>query len=101
MVLVPDYWLRPRLMKNRMRLHELLVLISVFGGIEAFGAIGLLVGPMFVAMFVAMLRIYERNYRLPSTEGRLRPRPRQRDDEDEDEDAAGNRRPPPHRPQHA
>ena len=47
-------------MKGHMRLHELLVLIAVFGGIEAFGAIGILVGPMFVAMFVAMLRIYER-----------------------------------------
>ena len=38
---MPDYWLRPRLMKGHMRLHELLVLIAVFGGIEAFGAIGL------------------------------------------------------------
>jgi predicted PurR-regulated permease PerM len=79
---IPDYWLRPRLMKGHMRLHELLVLIAVFGGIEAFGAIGLLVGPMFVAMFVAMLRIYERNYRLPSTEGRLAPRGRDNDDKD-------------------
>ncbi len=62
----PDYWLRPRLMRNHMRLHELLVLISVFGGIEAFGAVGLLVGPMFVAMFVALLRIYERDYQPPA-----------------------------------
>jgi predicted PurR-regulated permease PerM len=97
---VPDYWLRPRLMKGHMRLHELLVLIAVFGGLEAFGAIGLLVGPMFVAMFVAMLRIYERNYRLPSTEGRLNPKGR----DDDEVDAAGaprggntNR----HTPQHA
>jgi predicted PurR-regulated permease PerM len=92
-VLIPDYWLRPRLMKGHMRLHELLVLIAVFGGIEAFGAIGLLVGPMFVAMFVAMLRIYERNYRLPSTEGRLQAPPR----DDDEEHHAG----PPHQPQHA
>jgi predicted PurR-regulated permease PerM len=76
---LPDYWLRPRLMKGHMRLHELLVLIAVFGGIEAFGAIGILVGPMFVAMFVALLRIYERNYRQPSTEGRLHTR--RRDDQ--------------------
>jgi predicted PurR-regulated permease PerM len=78
-ITIPDYWLRPRLMKGHLRLHELLVLIAVFGGIEAFGAIGILVGPMFVAMFVAMLRIYERNYRLPSTEGRLSPKGRERD----------------------
>ena len=68
---IPDYWLRPRLMKGHMRLHELLVLIAVFGGIEAFGAIGILVGPMFVAMFVALLRIYERKYRVPATEAKL------------------------------
>jgi predicted PurR-regulated permease PerM len=60
---IPDYWLRPRLMAGHMRLHSLLVLIAVFGGIEAFGAIGILLGPMFVAMFVALLRIYERDYR--------------------------------------
>lgn len=70
-VMLPDYWLRPQLMKNHMRLHELLVLISVFGGIEAFGAIGLLVGPMFVAMFVALLRIYDRDYRPASAEPQL------------------------------
>jgi predicted PurR-regulated permease PerM len=64
-VMLPDYWLRPRLMKGHMRLHELLVLISIFGGVEAFGAVGLLVGPLFVAMFVALLRIYERDYRVP------------------------------------
>jgi predicted PurR-regulated permease PerM len=94
-VMIPDYWLRPRLMKGHMRLHELLVLISVFGGIEAFGAIGLLVGPMFVAMFVAMLRIYERNYRLPSTEGRLHPKERQ--DNDESDERRGEM---PQHPQH-
>ena len=74
-VLLPDYWLRPLLMRGHMRLHELLVLISIFGGLEAFGAVGLLLGPLFVSMFVALLRIYERNYRPPSTEGRLEPRP--------------------------
>jgi predicted PurR-regulated permease PerM len=76
---IPDYWLRPRLMKGHMRLHELLVLISVFGGIEAFGAIGILVGPMFVAMFVALLRIYERNYRTPATEAKLAAQKREGD----------------------
>ena len=84
-----------------MRLHELLVLIAVFGGIEAFGAIGILIGPMFVAMFVALLRIYERNYRLPSTEGRLSPKGRDQD-ADDDKDAAGTARGgKPEHPQHA
>jgi len=76
------------------------VLIAVFGGIEAFGAIGILVGPMFVAMFVAMLRIYERNYRLPSTEGRVAPKGREGDDDEKDAGGHQRNNRPPH-PQHA
>ncbi len=66
-VLFSDLVLRPMLMKGYVKLHSLLLLIALFGGLEAFGAIGLLVGPLFVTLFVAMLRIYERNYRPANT----------------------------------
>jgi len=62
-VILADYVLRPRVMEGRMRLHSLLVLISLFGGLEAFGAVGLALGPLFCALFVALLRIYERDYK--------------------------------------
>jgi predicted PurR-regulated permease PerM len=62
-VALPDYYLRPRLLRGHMRLHSLLVFIALFGGLEAFGVMGLLLGPLFVAFFVALLRIYERDYR--------------------------------------
>ena len=64
-VFVADYVLRPRLMEGRLRMHSLLVLISLFGGLEAFGPMGLALGPLFCALFVALLRIYERSYRTP------------------------------------
>jgi predicted PurR-regulated permease PerM len=60
-----DYVLRPRLLEGRVRLHSLLVLISLFGGLEAFGPLGVVLGPLFVALFVALLRIYERSYKAP------------------------------------
>jgi predicted PurR-regulated permease PerM len=60
---VADYVLRPWVMQGRMRLHALLVLLSLFGGIEAFGPLGLALGPLFCALFVALLRIYDRDYR--------------------------------------
>jgi predicted PurR-regulated permease PerM len=47
-----DYVLRPRLMEGRMRLHSLLVLIALFGGIEAFGPLGVILGPLFVWFLV-------------------------------------------------
>jgi predicted PurR-regulated permease PerM len=60
-----DYVLRPRLMEGRMRLHSLLVLIALFGGIEAFGVLGVVLGPLSMALFVAMIRLYEGSYRPP------------------------------------
>ena len=35
---------------------------SLLGGLAAFGAMGLLIGPLAVALFLAMLRIYKRDY---------------------------------------
>lgn len=62
-VVIADSLLRPWMMRGRMRMHSMLVLLSVFGGIEAFGPMGLALGPLFCALFVALVRIYERDYR--------------------------------------
>jgi predicted PurR-regulated permease PerM len=62
-VVFADYVLRPWVMRGRVRMPDLLVLIGVFGGLEAFGALGLALGPLFVALFVALVRIYDRDYR--------------------------------------
>jgi predicted PurR-regulated permease PerM len=39
-----------------------LVFFALLGGLATFGAIGLLLGPLAVALFVAALRIYRRDY---------------------------------------
>jgi predicted PurR-regulated permease PerM len=50
--------LRPILIAGRARLNELLVLVSLLGGLEAFGFIGIILGPVIVAMCVGMLKGY-------------------------------------------
>jgi predicted PurR-regulated permease PerM len=55
-----DNLLRPILSKEGLHFHPLLIFLSLFGGIAAFGASGLYLGPLFVALFVSMARIYER-----------------------------------------
>jgi predicted PurR-regulated permease PerM len=62
-VFVADYILRPKLVGPRMRMNDLLVFIAIFGGVEAFGILGVVVGPIAVAFFLALLRIYQRDYR--------------------------------------
>jgi len=62
-VFVADYIIRPKLVGDKLRMNDLLVFIAIFGGIEAFGILGLLLGPIAVALFLSLLRIYQSDYR--------------------------------------
>ncbi|WP_342381720.1 AI-2E family transporter [Myxococcus stipitatus] len=57
-----DNVIRPRLCGSRMALHPLLVFLSMFGGLAVFGMMGLLVGPLIASLFMAMVRIYRRDF---------------------------------------
>lgn len=53
-----DNFLGPRLVGRGMRLHPLLVILSVLGGVAFLGPIGFLIGPLVVSFFFAFLDIY-------------------------------------------
>jgi predicted PurR-regulated permease PerM len=55
-----DNVLRPLLSREGLHFHPLLIFLALFGGIATFGASGLYLGPLIVALFVALARIYER-----------------------------------------
>jgi predicted PurR-regulated permease PerM len=52
-----DNVLSPRLVGQRTRLHELLVFFSVLGGLEAFGVLGVVLGPVIVAVTLAIIEM--------------------------------------------
>lgn len=62
-----DNLLRPVLVGNRTRMHELLVFFGVLGGLQAFGFIGLVMGPVVIAVTIALVDIVREfaNYRPP------------------------------------
>ena len=62
-VFVADYVLRPKLVGTKMKMNDLLVFIAIFGGIEAFGVLGLVLGPIAVAVLLSLIRIYQQEYR--------------------------------------
>ena len=62
-VFIADYILRPKLVGTRIRMSDLLVFIAIFGGIEAFGILGVVLGPIAVAFLLSLIRIYQRDYR--------------------------------------
>lgn len=45
-------------LKDKIKVHPLVVLFSMLGGVEFFGAIGFLVGPVVVSAFIALMKIY-------------------------------------------
>jgi predicted PurR-regulated permease PerM len=56
-----DYVIRPRLVGAGAQGHPLLTFVSLVGGISAVGLPGLVVGPVIVSLFVALVRIGERD----------------------------------------
>lgn len=63
-----DNLVKPLLMKDGAQMHGAVVFFALIGGLSAFGAMGLLIGPLAVALFLAMLRMYHRDYALPARE---------------------------------
>jgi predicted PurR-regulated permease PerM len=55
-----DYVIRPRLVGRGENIPTLVTFISLFGGVELFGATGLIVGPVIAAVAMALLRTYDR-----------------------------------------
>ncbi len=53
-----DNLLGPKLMGHGMRLHPLVMLLSVLGGLAFFGPIGFLLGPLAISLFFALFDIY-------------------------------------------
>jgi predicted PurR-regulated permease PerM len=54
-----DNVVRPLLLRNRTRLNDLLLFLSILGGLQAFGLLGLVAGPTIVAAALGVFRAYE------------------------------------------
>ena len=50
-----DNFLRPKLIRGRTRLHELFVFFAVLGGLQVFGLLGIVLGPVVLAIALALL----------------------------------------------
>lgn len=55
-----DNLIYPLLVKNRMRMHTVPVFIAVLGGLFAFGATGIVLGPLILAVALALFDIWRR-----------------------------------------
>jgi predicted PurR-regulated permease PerM len=58
-----DNLVKPLLIKVGMQMNGAVVFFSLVGGLSAFGGVGLLLGPLVVALFLSLLRMYERDFK--------------------------------------
>ncbi len=56
-----DNFLRPKIIRNQTRLHELFVFFSVLGGISVFGLLGIVLGPVVLAITLGLLQAFQQH----------------------------------------
>jgi predicted PurR-regulated permease PerM len=54
-----DNFLRPRLVGGRTKLHELLIFFAVLGGLQVFGVLGIVLGPVVLAITLALVNVFK------------------------------------------
>lgn len=57
-----DNIIKPLVMRGKMNVHPVLLFIALLGGVRAFGPIGIVFGPVLLAVFLSSLRIYQREF---------------------------------------
>ncbi|MFH1059916.1 MAG: AI-2E family transporter [Pseudomonadota bacterium] len=62
---ISDNILRPKLLGGAGSIHPLLTFFSVLGGLAAFGMVGLILGPLVLAMLLSLVDVYQRYFLTP------------------------------------
>ena len=57
-----EYLLKPKIVGDRIKMHPLLVFLAIIGGLNLFGVLGIIYGPLIVTGFFTMADIYYSNY---------------------------------------
>lgn len=55
-----DNLVKPLIITKGMELHGAVVFFALLGGLATFGAVGLLLGPLILSMFITLLRMHQR-----------------------------------------
>jgi predicted PurR-regulated permease PerM len=57
-----EYLLKPWMVGERVKMHTLLVFLSILGGLSVYGVLGIIYGPLIVTMFLSLAEIYRKSY---------------------------------------
>ena len=58
-----DNFLRPMLIQSKAKVHPVIALVGVLGGLSVFGLVGLVLGPLILALLMVLLRFYNEDFK--------------------------------------
>jgi len=65
-----DNFLKPLIISGRTRIPTLFLFFGILGGMKLYGLLGIVLGPVFLAIFIAFVNIYREEYREASELGK-------------------------------
>lgn len=57
-----DNVLRPKIISGKGRIHPIVALIGLLGGLKVFGFLGIIIGPLIAALFITMAEFFYEDY---------------------------------------
>ena len=75
-ITIPDNFVRPLLLGNRIELHPLFIFFAILGGVLFFGLSGIILGPLMFILFFEVMKIYNEERELSERKERLTQRAR-------------------------
>jgi predicted PurR-regulated permease PerM len=61
-IVAAEHLAKPIILQGQVEMHTGLVFLALLGGIEEFGLMGIIVGPLIVSFFLALLRMYQLDF---------------------------------------
>lgn len=57
-----EYLVKPKMVGSQVKMHTLLVFLSIIGGLSVYGVLGIIYGPLIVTAFLTLSEIYLKKY---------------------------------------
>ncbi|KLI52741.1 AI-2E family transporter [Brachyspira hyodysenteriae] len=70
-ITIPDNFVRPLLLGNRIELHPLFIFFAILGGVLFFGLSGIILGPLSFILFFEIMKIYNEERLLEAKKERI------------------------------
>ncbi len=57
-----EYFVKPKMVGTQVKMHTLLVFLSIIGGLSVYGILGIIYGPLIITAFLTLSEIYLKRY---------------------------------------